>query len=118
MKIKILDKKIKASEVKEFSKNWYETVLKGTVDLENQKVALGGEWHIESCEILVREGGKKTNIWGFNIVFGENKQENEFEFHSLVNIKPEISHKQMLISDEKILKEILPILENFIDLKN
>jgi hypothetical protein len=114
--IKILDKKTNASTLRNFAETWYPLFLKGAVDIENKKVAIGGEWHIQSSEVLVVEGGHKDNIWGFNILFAEKDEDNIYEYHSMVNIKPNKKHTKMEITDENLQQEILGILNEFIDL--
>lgn len=118
MEIIILDKKYKASELKGFSDNWYGILLKGTVDIELNRVALGGEWHIDSCEILTKTGSNKDNVWGFNLLFADEFTENTYQYHSMVNIKPSLNHKQMEVTDEVLIKKINKVLDTFLDLNN
>ncbi len=115
MNIKILDKnkKIKVSDLKSFANEWYEILLKGTVDVELARVALGGEWHLDSCEILTKTGSNKDNVWGFNIVF--DTIDKKLEYHSLVNIKPNKNHKKMEITNEDLILEINKVLSEYID---
>ena len=61
---------------------WYGTMIKGTVDIEGERVALGGDYHIESSEMLINTGSKFENVWGFNIRFEENP-EGVLEFDSM-----------------------------------
>jgi hypothetical protein len=56
MRIKILDHKIGIKEVKELADFWYGTMIKGCVDVELGRVALGGDYHIESSELLTTNG--------------------------------------------------------------
>lgn len=112
--IKILDKKVNIDDIKEFSAIWYFDFLKGTVDLENRKVAVGGDYHMESCEMLTGLGGKHVNIWGFNIRYLENG-EKQIEYDSLVNIKPKINNGRVVQSEELRL-EIEKLVLEFIDL--
>ena len=46
-KIKILDHKIGIEEVKKLADFWYGTMIKGAVDIEQGRVALGGDYNIE-----------------------------------------------------------------------
>lgn len=115
MNIKVLDKneKVKIEDLRDFAKDWYDILLKGTVDIELGRVALGGEWHIDSCEILTSSGSSKDNIWGFNILFdGGDKQ---LEYHSLINIKPNKGHRNMEISDQELISKINDVLNSFIE---
>ena len=116
MQIKILNKKINIEEVKKLADLWYGTMIKGTVDIESKRVALGGDYHIESSEILTESGSKFEDIWGFNIRFEENP-DGVLEFDSMVNIKPNFGNRSRSINNEEIIKKATEIIYKFIDLK-
>ena len=115
-KIKILDSKINIDEVKKLADIWYGTMIKGAVDIENGKVALGGDYHIEDSELLTSTGSKFEDIWGFNIRFEENP-DGILEFDSMVNIKPNFGNRSRNIFNEEVIKKATEIIYKFIDLK-
>jgi hypothetical protein len=115
-KIKILDHKITIEEVKQLADFWYGTMIKGAVDIEAGRVALGGDYHIEDSELLTNTGSKFEDIWGFNIRFEENK-DGVLEFDSMVNIKPNLGNRSRNISNDEISKKATEIIYKFIDLK-
>lgn len=115
-KIIILDRKVAIEEVKKLADFWYGTMIKGTVDIEQKRVALGGDYHIESSEILTSSGSKFEDVWGFNIRFEENP-EGILEFDSIVNIKPNFGNRSRSINNEEIIKKATKIIYKFIDLK-
>lgn len=115
-KITILDYKITIEEVKKMADFWYGTMIKGAVDIETGRVALGGDYHIEDSELLTSTGSKFENVWGFNIRFEENP-EGTLEFDSMVNIKPNFGNRSRNISNEEIIKKATDIIYKFIDLK-
>ena len=116
MNIIILDHKIDIEEVKKLADFWYGTMIKGTVDIELARVALGGDYHIESSEILTKSGSKFEDVWGFNIRFEENK-DGVLEFDSMVNIKPNLDNRSRGINNEEVIKKATEIIHKFIDLK-
>ncbi len=115
-KIKILDHKISLKDVKELADFWYGTMIKGAVDIEQSRVALGGDYHIEDSEFLTASGSKFEDIWGFNIRFEEDK-DGVLEFDSMVNIKPNFGNRSRGINNEEITKKATEIIYKFIDLK-
>ena len=115
-KIKILDKKISINEVKKLADIWYGTMIKGAVDIEGGRVALGGDYHIEDSELLTSTGSKFEDIWGFNIRFEENL-DGVLEFDSMVNIKPNFGNRSRNIGNEEIIKKATEIILRFINLK-
>jgi len=95
---------------------WYGTMIKGTVDIELGRVALGGDYHIESSEILTSSGSKFEDVWGFNIRF-EEVPEGVLEFDSMVNIKPNFGNRSRDIHNEELIKKATEVIYKFIDLK-
>ncbi len=117
MSIQILEKPVSMKYVRELAKEWYGTMIKGTVDITQNKVALGGDYHMESCELLTESGLDHTNIWGFNIRFEENLS-GVLEFDSLVNIKPALGNKSRSVEDPEIIKKATAIIHLFIQFKS
>ncbi|MFH1608523.1 MAG: DUF5674 family protein [Patescibacteria group bacterium] len=115
-KIRILDHKISIDEVKIMADFWYSTMIKGAVDIEGGRVALGGDYHIEDSELLTSTGSKFEDVWGFNIRFEENTN-GVLEFDSMVNIKPNLGNRSRNISNEEIIRKAEEIILRFIDLK-
>ena len=72
MNIKIINEKITESELHEIAKDFYISMIKGVVDIEREIIAIGGEYHIDSNNILIENGSKQQNIWGFNWYLEEN----------------------------------------------
>ena len=114
--IKILDHKMSIEEVKELADFWYGTMIKGCVDVEQGRVALGGDYHIEGSEILTSSDSKFEDVWGFNIRFEENP-DGVLEFDSMVNIKPNFGNRSRNINNEEIIKKARDIVYKFIELK-
>ena len=115
-RIKILDHKIDVEEVKKLADLWYGTMIKGAVDIEIGRVALGGDYHIEDSELLTSTGSKFEDIWGFNIRFEENP-DGVLEFDSMVNIKPNLGNRSRNISNDEIIKKATEIIYKFIIFK-
>ena len=116
MNIQILDHKISIDEVKKLAGFWYGTIIKGTVDIALGRVALGGDYHIESSEILTGSGSKFEDVWGFNIRFEENP-DGVLEFDSMVNIKPNFGNRSRNIHNEEVIKKATEIINKFIEMK-
>ena len=115
-RIIILDHKINIEELKKLADFWYGTMIKGAVDIEGGRVALGGDYHIEDSELLTSTGSKFEDIWGFNIRFEENPN-GVLEFDSMVNIKPNFGNRSRNINNEEVIKKATEIIYKFIDLK-
>ncbi|MEK7596425.1 MAG: DUF5674 family protein [Patescibacteria group bacterium] len=109
MPIKIIDKKITESELREIAKDFYVDMIKGVVDIEREILAVGGEYHMDANTILVESGSKQQNIWGFNWYFNKTGDE-RIGYISLINIRPGQGNKTMEVQDASlrdIMKRII-----------
>lgn len=113
MSIHLLEKLISIKDVRALALEDYGTMIKGTVDIVENKVALGGDYHIETCELLVEGGSSHTNIWGFNIRFDEGEND-LLEFDSLVNIKPAIGNKSRSVENPEVIETATKIIHSWI----
>ena len=73
MSIKIIGKKITESELREIAKDFYGDMVKGVVDIERGIIAMGGEYHMDANVMLIENGSKQQNIWGFNWYFDKKE---------------------------------------------
>lgn len=86
-----------------------EMFIKGAIDIELKRIALGCEFHIDCAEKLFEGGSKAKNVWGFNMYPKDKK----FDFVSLINIRPR-ENRSMDIQDALIQERIQSIVNDFI----
>jgi hypothetical protein len=113
MSIQIITKPMTILEVRKLADEWYGTLIKGCVDVSKDKVALGGDYHMESCELLVADGSSHQNVWGFNVRF-DSSEKGEIEFDSLVNIKPSLGNKSRRVEDPEIISRATATIRKWI----
>lgn len=114
MNIKIIREKISKQELEELAKEFYLEMVKGVADLDQDIIALGGEWHMDANEVLIKNGSTQENLWGFNIYLGKSKDD-RLEYNSLINIRPKKANNSMEIENEEIRNKILKIVNNLIE---
>ena len=114
MDIKIIRQKITKSELEDLAKEIYVEMVKGVADIERGVIALGGEWHMDANEVLIKDGSAQENLWGFNIYLNKPKEE-RLEYNSLINIRPKQSNKSMEIESEELKNKILEIVSNLVE---
>ncbi|MCJ7793270.1 MAG: DUF5674 family protein [Candidatus Marinimicrobia bacterium] len=91
------------------SKEDYKSYIKLTIDIKQQKVALGGEYHADTEKKLLDQGSRQENIWGG----GVNLETKQIETNAIINIRAgkndtfEILNPQTRKKFLKIAKEIL-----------
>jgi len=103
MSVVILNHDLTSEDIQK-AREEYDTYIKITIDLDQELVAIGGEYHADAQEILIREYGGKKNIWGG----GYSLLTKQFETNAMVNIHPE-TNPAMEILDPKIREEFLKI---------
>jgi len=113
MQIRIITEPIPLVEVEELAKDTYTTMIKGVVDIEKAIIALGGEYHIDANNKLTEMGSKQPDIWGFNIQFDKIGDE-WLQYTSLINIRPAVGNRGMLVKDQRIQKRMREIIESLI----
>ncbi len=114
--IKILETKMSAPELKELAKSWHGILIKGSADIEKERVAIGGDYHIESCEVLTNSGSRFESVWGFNIRFDRGDAP-VLEFDSMINLKPNQGNRAQQITDESIIQSATNVVKKFVALE-
>jgi Protein of unknown function (DUF5674) len=109
----IIEEKTILSEILE-SLFKYEDYVKGVVDINKNRLAIGGEWHSDAEQILSESGSSSNDNWGFNIYF----ENSEIVYNSMINIKPQFGFKSMEITDENLKVKILNVISEKLDLSN
>jgi len=114
MMVRILQQKISQAGLVGIAKEGYGSVVKLAVDIEKEKIALGGEFHSDCEAALVENGSEPVNIWGANIYLDRLKQE-RLEFIALINIRPALDNRSMEIQDVVLKEKIQRIVDKFIE---
>ena len=109
MEPKIVRKKITKKELAKIVKENFGDMVKVDVDVKREIATMGGEWHSEGDELLVRDGSSREYVWGVNF-HPYSVVEKRIEYVSLINIKPSFGHKKMEIADPKLRKKIQSIV--------
>ena len=111
MNIKIVEDNISVDELMELSKETYYPMIKGVVDIKNEVIAFGGEYHMDANNVLLEQGYSQNNIWGFNVYLNKNDdRESWIEYMSLINIRPLQNNLDMEIQDQTIKDSIKNIV--------
>jgi hypothetical protein len=106
MAIAIVEEKLTKEDVQK-AKEEYETYIKITVDLEQETVAIGGEYHADTEKLLIEEHkSKQKDIWGGGYSITNDK----FETNAIINIRPNVNNS-MEILDPEIREQFLDLVE-------
>ena len=88
----------------------FDTMVKFVVDINRQRVALGGEMHADAEALLLQEGSDQSSLWGGNL-YPWNDPEQRIEYTSFINIRPMDENASMEIMDDSIRKSLKKIIE-------
>ena len=113
MNVKVINKKITESELREVAKDFYGKMIKGVVDVECEIIAVGGEYHVDANEMLIKNNSKQENIWGFNWYFDKNESE-RIEYISLINIRPKQNNRTMEVQDIALRNKMKNIILKYL----
>ena len=97
----LLKEKATSSDLREMLKQ-YEGVIKIVVDIRRRVLSGGGEMHADCESMLFDDGSEQDDLWGAN--WYPNDQRIEFE--SLINIRPRLGNRSILIQDENIRRQV------------
>lgn len=101
MGIRIIRDSISKNELDELTEEYYEDLIKGVVDIGREVVALGGEMHADAESVLLADGSKQSDLWGFNILPCASREECLI-YESFINIRPRDDNKALEVRNPKI----------------
>ncbi len=113
MPIKIIDISISIDDLKALAKERFGDMVKVVVDLEKKVIAVGGELHADEEALLLEQGSKQENLWGFNVYIDEPR-ESWLEYNSMINIRPSQNNPSRDIQSEDIKKQIQKIINEIV----
>lgn len=114
MDIVIIKEPITRAELKVIAEKRFGDMVKAAVDIEQEVLAVGGEFHMDEQVMLFEErGSKQYNVWGINIY--PDKTDDEFiQFDSVINLKPNLGNRTRGIGDEVVREKIIEIVDKLI----
>jgi hypothetical protein len=106
--------RLKVADLERFRNAPFENMIKFTVDIRCRKIALGGEMHADSEEILLSTGSGQADIWGGNL--WPWAQPPRIEYISLINIRPAVENRGMDIQLEDVRTAVYAIVHEWVEL--
>ncbi len=99
--ILLLKEKVTSSQLLEMLER-YEGMIKIVVDVRRRVLSGGGEMHADCEAALLDDGSEQDDLWGANWYPNEQR----IEFESLINIRPRLGNRSILIQDENLRRRI------------
>jgi hypothetical protein len=92
----------------------YEGMVKIVVDIRRRILAGGGEMHADCEPVLLEDGSEQDDLWGANWYPAEQR----IAFESLINIRPRLGNRSILIQDETIRRQVEEITRKLLGGRN
>ena len=83
----------------------YPILIKIVVDIRRQILSGGGEMHADCEAVLLEHGSEQDDLWGANWYPAEQ----QIEFESLINIRPRLGNRSIVIQSEEIRDKVAAI---------
>lgn len=80
----------------------YETMIKIVVDIRQHILSGGGEMHADCESVLLESGSEQDDLWGANWYPAEER----IEFEALINIRPRLGNRSIILQDENLRKQV------------
>lgn len=112
--MKIVDDKIKLSELEEMAKKMFGNLVKAVVDIEKNAMAIDAEMHADEEQTLIEQGSKQNNLWGINLYPEMFGQDDFVEFDSMINLRPSQDNRSRGVDDPVIQKKIVKIVNDLV----
>ncbi len=80
----------------------YETMIKIVVDIRRRILAGGGEMHSDCESVLLDNSCEQDDLWVANWYPAEQR----IEFESLINIRPRLGNRNIVIQDEELRQKV------------
>lgn len=110
----IIENPITRAELKKIAEERFGDLVKAAVDVEQEIMAVGGEFHMDEQVALFEEkGSKQQNVWGINI-YPDDTGDGFIEFDSLINLKANQGNRSRNIEDPTIREKIISIVKKLI----
>jgi hypothetical protein len=84
--------------------NEYESMIKFVVDIRRRILAGGGEMQSDCESVLLDDGSEQDDLWGANWYPADQR----IAFESLINIRPRLGNRNILIQDAEFANRLNP----------
>ena len=115
--MEIISQKIVLSSLKTKYMEYFTTMIKADVDVDQRIMAIDAELHSDLEALLLDQGSKQEHIWGINL-YPDKTKTDCIEYTSLINIRPAQENRSMEVEDQHIRETIRSIVEELIDFES
>lgn len=110
MNIRIVTATVGIDEVDKMAKQQFGNLIKATVDLKKQIMALGGDLHADEEQLLLEKDSDQNDLWGINLYPANFGQANFIEFDSMINLRPSQGNMSRGVDDPAVQDQIRKVV--------
>jgi len=103
--IHMLDRPAMPQQIEEMLEVYHPILIKIVVDVRRGVLAGGGEMHADCEAVLLEHGSEQDDLWGANWYPAEL----QIEFESLINIRPRLGNRSIVIQSEELRDKVAAI---------
>lgn len=107
--ILMTSKRVERERLAGFIGSPFPDMVKFVVDVEQRRIALGGELHSDAEGELIDAGCRQADLWGGNYFWGAGETDC-IVFQSLINIRPAQGNPSMVLQDPKLRERVRAIV--------
>jgi len=107
--IYLLNEKARSNQIQEMLEE-YDSMIKIAVDIRRNILVGGGEMHADCEQVLLENGSEQDDIWGANWYPVEQR----IEFEALINIRPKLGNRGMVIQSQEIRSAVEAITKSIL----
>jgi len=107
--MKIITTTLELSELKRMAEAMFGDMVKATIDVDRELIALDAELHSDLEALLLKNGSKQKDLWGINL-YPQMQGDKFIEFDSMINMRPSQGNKSRGVENEEIRKKIIEIV--------
>ncbi len=86
----------------------YGKYIKIVIDINNNLMVIGGEWHADGEKLLLENGANATDIWGGGIDIDTKN----IDTIALINLRPNLGNNSQEILDANIRNQFTVIVKD------
>ncbi len=87
--------------------------VKAVVDIENEIMAIGGEFHADAQAVLLQQGSLRENLWSVNL-YPSKSGEERIVFSSMINVRPSEGNRSRDVEDAAVREKIQNVVEKLV----
>ena len=107
---RIVTDRISVPELKVLAHEFYGDTIKAVVDVRQEIMGAGGEFHSEIEKVLIeKHASQREDTWGINLLL-DTTGDDFIEFDSMINLKPAYGNRTRSVGDSAIQARIKEIV--------